>query len=167
VALPQCFRELAALVEEQQHAIVVAAEKEHEQAVAEAAAAKARQEAAAKLAAEQAKQQALAQEAAAREAAKPENRLRRAYQLYAMVKFCNATRVGYLTTSIDDVELERADIVVKQIERNVSGDTDALWQQALANVKGTYATHANCRSALSALMDMYGDTTDLYGVEKR
>jgi hypothetical protein len=83
--------------------------------------------------AEQERQAAAA--AAAAEAAKPINRLRRAYFNYLVVKECYDVRLGYQLVYINEVEMERARVTVKAIETSIlkqdsSIDTNNTWQQA-------------------------------------
>jgi hypothetical protein len=80
------------------------------------------------------------QEAAIAESKKPVNRLFVAYQLYSNVQFCHEVRQGYLSVWINDVELERARLVTKAIEKVALAetpdlDTDAMWRKALKVAK--------------------------------
>jgi hypothetical protein len=63
------------------------------------------------------------------------------YRFYAHVKWCHEVREGYAYKAINDVELERAEGAIKSIvdqatKLSASVNTDDVWQQALASVKG-------------------------------
>jgi hypothetical protein len=94
---------------------------------------------------------------AAAEARKPVNRLLAGYKRYALVKFCNEVRQGYLMVYVNDIELARARTAVKVIEDDAvredsNLDTDAIWRRANAEMKGRYAEQYQCQRGLNELL---------------
>jgi peptidoglycan hydrolase-like protein with peptidoglycan-binding domain/uncharacterized protein YecT (DUF1311 family) len=99
-----------------------------------------------------------AAEAAAVEAAKPENQLFRAYRLYAFIKYCNELRQGYVMIYINDVEMDRAREKIEGIEKDSLAaindkdfDTTALFGKAVTANRGLYANYQSCHFELSNL----------------
>jgi hypothetical protein len=87
------------------------------------------------------------------------NQLFVAYQLYSHVQFCHEVRQGYLSVWINDVELERARLVTKAIEKVALAetsdlDTDAMWRKALKVAKGFNANQGSCPAVLQQLLAM-------------
>jgi hypothetical protein len=106
---------------------------------------------------------------AAREAAKPQNRAFRAYNLYVRVKFCNETRQGYLVQYVNDVEMDRATIAVKAVVREAQKeepdmDTNPIWEKARQAASGSIASDSYCRMYLGQLLKM--SPVDTYGIQK-
>ena len=99
----------------------------------------------------------------------PINRLYRGYQLYALVKFCNEVREGYLVQYVNDTEMVRAkkaikSIVDQAIKDDTTIDTDDVWKQALAAVQGKSASINFCQYALGELFNL--SPTAIYTVAK-
>jgi hypothetical protein len=91
----------------------------------------------------------------------PQNRLFRAYKLYAEVQFCSQVRQGYALVWVNDVELERAHIAAKAVEKAAVAEqsdlnTTDLWQQAVRSMKAEnwMANSWNCQQALEMLVHM-------------
>ena len=97
----------------------------------------------------------------------PVNRLYRAYSLYSFIQLCNQVREGYLATSINDVELQRARTASKAIEKELIAkdptiDPDKTFAEAdqsarsvLSRFKGRETSEAfrrECKSALDELL---------------
>jgi hypothetical protein len=109
------------------------------------------------------------QEKAAAEARKPENRLVRAYEFYAKVQFCNQVRQGYASVFVNDVEMERARIAAKTIEKSLLSEepnlnTDNVWQQALSNIQGWRAFRETCQGTYIALLRL--SPIDMHPIQK-
>jgi hypothetical protein len=109
------------------------------------------------------------QEKAAAEARKPENRLVKTYEFYAKVQFCNQVRQGYAMVFVTDVEMQRARVATKTIEKDLlteepSLNTDKAWQQALANVQGWRAFRETCQGSYMALLRL--SPIDMYPIQK-
>ena len=69
------------------------------------------------------------------EAAKPINRLRKAYFSYLVVKRCYDVRLGYQLVYVNEVELERARLAVSAIENSILKEDPSInkndpWQEA-------------------------------------
>src|SRR5438270_4980626 len=65
--------------------------------------------------------------------------LQAAYKNYAIVKYCNEVRRGYVAVYINEIELARARTAIKAIEENAIAknrnlNTDALWRSALSEI---------------------------------
>jgi hypothetical protein len=108
-------------------------------------------------------------EAEAREAAKPQNRMFRAYNLYVRVKFCNEARQGYLIQYVNDAELDRATIAVKAIVRKAQEaepgmDSNEIWEKARRAADGSIASQSYCQMYLSQLVNM--SPVDTYNIQK-
>jgi hypothetical protein len=103
------------------------------------------------------------------EAAKPENRMIRAYRFYSNIAFCNQIRQGYALVWINDLELERAKIAVKAIEKSLLAeepdlDTRTLWQVALSQARGWQANQASCNIAYADLRSL--SPVNIYPIQK-
>jgi len=98
---------------------------------------------------------------------RPVNLLYRAYSLYSFIQLCNQVREGYLATSINDVELQRARTASKAIEKELIAkdptiDPDKTFAEAdqsarsvLSRFKGRETSEAfrrECKSALDELL---------------
>jgi hypothetical protein len=99
----------------------------------------------------------------------PSNRLLTAYKLYSTLQFCNQVRKGYLVVWINDIELERAHVAVKAIEKKVLAeqsdiDTDAIWKQARSEMKGAWSNQASCQQGLQRLLLM--SPVGVYDIQK-
>jgi hypothetical protein len=134
-----CFPELKPLVAEQQ--VAVQAETARLQ--------------------EEAKRRAEAQAAARIEAAKPQNRLFAAYNLFAKVQFCSQVRDGYAAVYISGPEYDRSHDAVKAVERATLAEqpdlnTTDIWQQAVQAMKreNWYADSYSCSNVRVALYKM-------------
>jgi hypothetical protein len=94
------------------------------------------------------------------EARKPYWRLLSAYKGYIYVKYCNEVRQGYLSVYVNDVEFERARVAVKAIEKDALAEdntmnTGTMWNDAILQVKGSYADQYRCQSSLNELLQQY------------
>jgi hypothetical protein len=83
--------------------------------------------------------------------------LTNAYRVYAIVKYCNSTRQGYLVTYVNDVELDRARDKIKLIEapyiaENKNLDTSGLFGEAVKSVGSFVINQQICHFALSQLL---------------
>jgi hypothetical protein len=103
---------------------------------------------------------AIAQEVA-REEAKPENKLQRAYRAYGLVQYCNKVRQGYLVTYINDEEMDRAQIMIKATERmyvrqgfaDTGLTADSIWKRALSQISGQPIDSQSCKGYYRQLSD--------------
>jgi chemotaxis protein histidine kinase CheA len=103
---------------------------------------------------------AIAQEVA-REEAKPENKLQRAYRAYGLVQYCNKVRQGYLVTYINDEEMDRAQIMIKATERmyvrqgfaDTSLTADSIWKRAMSQIGGQPIDSQSCKGYYHQLSD--------------
>jgi hypothetical protein len=96
---------------------------------------------------------------AARVANLPSSKVVKAYGLYTMVKYCNQVREGYLGKYVNDVEMERAETVIRAIIDKAKAedptiDTDKLWSQAQRNVNGQMASQSYCEMYYNQLLHM-------------
>jgi len=89
----------------------------------------------------------------------PSSRIVNAYRLYTMVKYCNQVREGYLVKYVNDVEMERAEVVIRAIvnkakSEDPSVDTDKLWSQAQQATNGQMASQSYCEMYYNQLLHM-------------
>jgi hypothetical protein len=83
-----------------------------------------------------------------------------AYKRYAVVKYCNQTRQGYVAVYVNDIELDRARTAVKAIEDKVVAadkdlNTDTLWKRALSELNGVDISRDQCQLSLHELNRQY------------
>jgi membrane protein involved in colicin uptake len=95
---------------------------------------------------------------AAREAARPQNKVLKAYSAYLMVKWCHDWREGHWVQYINDVELRRAEAAVKAIvtklqREDPSMSLDQLWQRA-EEAAGQPINDISCHAWYRDLMAM-------------
>jgi hypothetical protein len=108
---------------------------------------------------QQAKEKAEAAREAARAANLPANRVITAYKLYTLVKYCNQIREGYLLKYVNDVEMERAETVIRAIvnkakSEDPSIDTDKLWSAAQQAANGQTTSQSYCGMYYQQLLAM-------------
>lgn len=157
--LPSCFPKLATLITNHKSRMTseLKAEAERKAEVQRQATEAERLRAVA----ETQRQEAARRSAAEREVenASPQGQLRRAYSLYILLRWCHATREGYLVQYINDVEMQRVDAAIKAIVgkwRKVEPemDTDLLWRQANQMTAGRYVSTNVCSSGYQELVSM-------------
>jgi hypothetical protein len=86
--------------------------------------------------------------------------LQTAYKNYAIVKYCNEIRQGYVMVYINEIETPRARSAVKAIEYNAVAkdrnlDTDAFWKRTLSEIGGARISRDSCQFALQQLLKQY------------
>ena len=81
--------------------------------------------------------------------ASPHGQVRRAYAAYGLVRYCYQIREGYAVKYINDVELERAEamikaVVVKWKKEEPGMDTDLMWTQAMQRAQNKPIDAQSC-----------------------
>jgi hypothetical protein len=108
---------------------------------------------------EQNKRLAAQAKEAAEQAAKPENRLYRAYRRYAYIKACYEMRLGYAMIYITDAELDRAREKITGIEKDALAEiggkdfnTTSLFSRAVDANHGMSASYDACHIELRNIL---------------
>jgi hypothetical protein len=93
------------------------------------------------------------------EEASPHGQVRRAYSAYGLVRYCYQIREGYAVKYINDVELERAEAMIKAVvakwkKEEPGMDTDLMWTEALQRAQNKPIDAQSCSRYYALLSEM-------------
>ncbi|MBR0694248.1 hypothetical protein [Bradyrhizobium lablabi] len=91
--------------------------------------------------------------------ASPHGQVRRAYAAYALVRYCYQIREGYAVKYINDVEMERAEVMIKAVvvkwkKEEPGMDTDLMWTQAMQRAQDKPIDAQSCTRYYAVLGEL-------------